>query len=402
MASSAVLQDITSDEIDSSQNLKVYTTFQSMNLKPEIQNGISSIGFRTPSVIQQRAIVPIVSGKDVVAQAQSGTGKTATFSIALLQRLNPNVKEPQVLVLSSTRELAMQIHKVVETLADFLSVKCALCVGGCKGAEDIKQLRKGRQVISGTPGRVYDLVKKKHIKTDKIKMLIMDEADEMLQHGFMKQITGIYKYLPAEVQVVIISATMTPQVLDLSAKFMVEPVKILVKKDKLSLDVIKQYKVNVSKDHWKFNTLTDLYDRLEIDQAIIFCNSKNKVEWLAKEMTGAGYAVSSIHGENRQTERQATLHSFRSGVTRVLITTDVWGRGIDVQGVTHVINYDLPLSKEGAVNKDQYLHRIGRTGRFGREGTAITFVCENEEAKIIKLQKFFGIKIRELPKLELI
>jgi len=395
MASQDSLLDVNSKQISTSKNVKVYSTFKSMNLRPEILRGIASMGFGAPSAIQQRAIVPIVAGRDVIAQAQSGTGKTATFSIALLQRLNVGLRTPQVLVVSSTRELAGQIYKVVKSLGDFLGAGCSLCVGGTRAGEVIKELKKGRQVISGTPGRILDLVKKRHIKTEHVKLLILDEADEMLQDNVFKQITNIYKFLPDAVQVVVISATMSPEVIELTSTFMVEPVKVLVKNKELSLDAIKQYVVQIKGDKYKFSALDDLNSRLHINQAIVFCNSKKKVEWLATEMTNAGYEVSSVHGEDHQSDRDSTMDRFRTGVTRVLITTDVWGRGIDVQGVTHVINYDLPTSRQ------QYLHRIGRTGRFGRQGTAINFVASDEDkAKIKQLEKHYKISIKPLPSLD--
>uniref|UniRef100_A0A2P2I2C3 RNA helicase n=2 Tax=Hirondellea gigas TaxID=1518452 RepID=A0A2P2I2C3_9CRUS len=389
-----LLDDLSSSDIQTSQKLKVYPTFESMGLKKEILQGIYAYGFRKPSSIQQRSIMPIIEGNDVIAQAQSGTGKTATYSIALLQMLRCKSKETQAIILSPTRELATQIQKVVQSLGDFLSVQCHACIGGTNAALDIKKLQAGQQVVSGTPGRVLDMIKRTKLRTRAVKLLILDEADEMLQHGFKNQIYGVYRYLPTEVQVAVISATLPEEVIEMTSKFMADPVRILVQRDELSLEGIKQYYVPVEKEHWKFEALCDVYDKILVKQAIIFCNSKKKVDWLTKNMRDAGFAVSCMHSDVKQKERSAIMKEFRSGVSRVLITTDIWARGIDVQQVSHVINYDLPI------NKEQYLHRIGRSGRFGRQGVAINFVRTEDKPHMRSIEKHYAIRIEELPDIE--
>lgn len=254
-----------------------------------------------------------MSGRDVIAQAQSGTGKTATFSIGVLQNIDTSTTETQALVLSPTRELAQQTQKVMLSLGDFLSVEVHCCIGGKSMGEDIRKLEAGVQVVSGTPGRVYDMLKRKALRTNNIKMLVLDEADEMLSKGFKEQIYDIYRYLPHSTQVVLVSATLPREVLEMTRKFMTDPMRILVKRDELTLEGIKQFFVAVEKEDWKFDTLCDLYDTLTITQAVIFCNTRSKVEWLTEKMRKANFTVVAMHGEMDQKEREEIMKSFRSG-----------------------------------------------------------------------------------------
>jgi len=233
--------------------------------------------FEKPSAIQQRAILPITQGRDVIAQAQSGTGKTATFSIAMLQSIDVTVRETQALVLSPTRELATQIQSVVLALGDYMNVQCHACIGGTSIGEDIRKLEYGQHIVSGTPGRVFDMIRRRILRTRNIKMLILDEADELLNKGFKDQIYDVYRYLPPATQVVLLSATLPYDVLEMTTKFMTDPIRILVKRDELTLEGIKQFFVAVEKEDWKFDTLCDLYDTLTITQAVIFCNTRRKV-----------------------------------------------------------------------------------------------------------------------------
>jgi ATP-dependent RNA helicase len=378
-------------EITLTDDVEVHASFDTMRLKEDLLRGIYAYGFEKPSAIQQRAIVPIIQGRDVIAQSQSGTGKTAVFSIGILQSLDTTSNETQALVLSPTRELAEQTQKVVLALGDFMNVQCHACIGGKSIGEDIRRLDYGVQVVSGTPGRVYDMIQRKHLRTRNIKMLVIDEADEMLNKGFKEQIYDIYRYLPPSTQVVIISATLPQEVLDMTKKFMNEPVKILVKRDELTLEGIKQFFVAVEREEWKFDTLCDLYDTLTITQAVIFCNTKKKVDWLASKMREANFTVSAMHGEMPQRERDAIMEEFRSGGSRVLIATDVWGRGLDVQQVSLVINYDLPN------NRELYIHRIGRSGRFGRKGVAINFVKEDDIRILRDIEQYYSTQIDEMP-----
>jgi ATP-dependent RNA helicase len=378
-------------EITLTDDVEVHATFDTMRLKEDLLRGIYAYGFERPSAIQQRAIVPIVQGRDVIAQSQSGTGKTAVFSISILQSLDGASNETQALVLSPTRELAEQTQKVLLSLGDFMNVQCHACIGGKNIGEDIRRLDYGVQVVSGTPGRVYDMIQRKHLRTRNIKMLVIDEADEMLNKGFKEQIYDIYRYLPPSTQVVLVSATLPQEVLEMTKKFMNEPIKILVKRDELTLEGIKQFFVAVEREEWKFDTLCDLYDTLTITQAVIFCNTKKKVDWLANKMKESNFTVASMHGEMTQKDRDTVMEEFRSGGSRVLIATDVWGRGLDVQQVSLVINYDLPN------NRELYIHRIGRSGRFGRKGVAINFVKEDDIRILRDIEQYYSTQIDEMP-----
>ncbi|GHJ85494.1 hypothetical protein NliqN6_1896 [Naganishia liquefaciens] len=376
---------------ESSENVKVAGTFEQLGLKEDLLRGIYAYNFEKPSAIQQRAILPIVSGRDVIAQAQSGTGKTATFSISILQSIDTSIRECQALVLSPTRELAVQIQNVILALGDYMNVQCHACIGGTSIGEDIKKLEYGQHVVSGTPGRVFDMIRRRTLRTKNIKMLVLDESDELLNKGFKDQIYDIYRYLPPATQVVILSATLPHDVLEMTTKFMTDPIRILVKRDELTLEGIRQFFVAVEKEEFKFETLTDLYDTLTITQAVIFCNTKRKVDWLTEKMRDANFTVSSMHGDMPQKERDAIMSEFRSGSSRVLITTDVWARGIDVQNVSLVINYDLPS------NREAYLHRIGRSGRFGRKGVAINFVTLEDVRILRDIEQFYSTVIDEMP-----
>ena len=373
-------------------NPQLCTSFDAMGLKPDLLKGIYAYGFEKPSAIQQRAIQPIVRGRDVIAQSQSGTGKTAVFSISALQLLDEKSRETQVMIMSPTRELAEQTHKVVTALGDFLNVKCHACIGGKSLGEDLKQLeRAGIQIVSGTPGRVYDLLRRGALQTNHLKAMILDEADEMLNRGFKTQIYDIYRFLPPSTQVVLMSATLPGTVLDMTRKFMQDPVRILVKRDELTLEGISQFYVNVEQEEWKFDTLCDLYDTLTITQAVIFCNTKQKVDWLASKMKEQHFTVTAMHGDMPQSQREAVMEEFRSGASRVLVATDVWGRGIDVQQVSLVICYDV------CSNRELYIHRIGRSGRFGRKGVAINFCTKEDMGELKELERFYKTQIQEMP-----
>ena len=376
---------------DTSKGVKVVSTFDSMGIREDLLRGLYSYGFEKPSAIQQRAIVPITSGRDVIAQAQSGTGKTSMISLALCQMLDTNTREIQALVLSPTRELATQTEKTALALGNFMNVQVHACIGGRSIGDDIRKLDQGVHIVSGTPGRVFDMIKRRNLRTRNIKALILDEADEMLNKGFKEQIYDVYRYLPPETQVVLVSATLPQEVLEMSTKFMTDPIRILVKRDELTLEGIKQFFVAVEKEEWKFDTLCDLYDTLTITQAVIFCNTKRKVDWLTDKMRQNNFTVSSMHGDMPQKERDAIMGEFRGGTTRVLITTDVWARGIDVQQVSLVINYDLPN------NRENYIHRIGRSGRYGRKGVAINFVKADDVRILRDIEQYYSTQIDEMP-----
>lgn len=370
---------------------KIAYSFDDLKLKPEILRGIFAYGYEHPSAIQQRAILPIIEGRDVLAQAQSGTGKTATFTIAALQNIDEKKKETQALIMAPTRELALQIQKVVLAIGLHLNVSVHASIGGKAVSEDIEALKQGAQIVVGTPGRVYDMIERGFFRTEGVKMFIMDEADEMLSSGFKEQIYNVFKFLPKEVQVVLLSATMPQDVLEVTSTFMRSPIRILVKKDELTLEGIKQYFVDVDAEQYKFDCLCDLYDAISVTQAVIFCNTRRKVEELTQKLTENNFTVSAIHADLTQEERDTIMTEFRTGSSRILISTDLLARGIDVQQVSLVINYDLPT------NKENYIHRIGRGGRFGRKGVAINLLTKDDIPAMREIEKFYSTQVVELP-----
>eukprot|EP00920_Eleutheroschizon_duboscqi_P005806 GHVT01013648.1.p1 GENE.GHVT01013648.1~~GHVT01013648.1.p1 ORF type:complete len:478 (+),score=52.43 GHVT01013648.1:1319-2752(+) len=369
----------------------VVESFDLLNLKEDLLRGIYNYGFEKPSAIQQRGIKPILDKFDTIGQAQSGTGKTATFAIAALQIIDYNEFHCQSLILAPTRELAQQIQKVVLALGDYLKVRCHACVGGTVVREDIAKLKQGVHLVVGTPGRVYDMIAKGHLRVESMKLFILDEADEMLSRGFKSQIYDVFRKLPSDIQVALFSATMPQDILELTTKFMRTPKRILVKKEELTLEGIRQFYVGVEKEDWKFDTLCDLYETLTIQQAIIYCNTRRKVDYLTDKLTQKDFTVSCMHGDMDQKDRDMIMREFRSGSTRILITTDLLARGIDVQQVSLVINYDLPRDREN------YIHRIGRSGRFGRKGVAINFVTSADGEEMKAIESHYNTQIEELP-----
>ncbi|KAM7534501.1 hypothetical protein Aperf_G00000113221 [Anoplocephala perfoliata] len=383
-----------------------------MGLKPELLRGIYDYGFEKPSLVQQRAICQIIKKRDVVVQAQSGTGKTATFCIGTLQILDPSCKKTQALFLAPTRELASQIHQVITALADHLSIKCMLCCGG-KGSANLteKNLNQGSQIVVGTPGRILDRLRNGFLKLPDLRIIVVDEADEMLNQGLREQLASIFNRLPSStsvdevdpihgsvrssVQRVVVSATWTSGCRDAMQHFLSDPVCILVPRDELSLSGITQYYINTGGEEWKFETLTDIFASVCVPQTVVFANTRRKVDWLQETLQKDGFTVTAAHGDMDQATRDHVMKQFRAGRSRVLVTTDIWARGIDVQTVGLVVNYDLPQT--AAV----YLHRIGRSGRFGRRGVAISFVSGdsgNEDIKHLEtIAKTYSISIGPAP-----
>uniref|UniRef100_A0A3B3BB56 ATP-dependent RNA helicase n=1 Tax=Oryzias melastigma TaxID=30732 RepID=A0A3B3BB56_ORYME len=347
--------------IESNWN-QIVDSFDDMNLREALLRGIYAYGFEKPSAIQQRAIIPCIKGYDVIAQAQSGTGKTATFAISILQQIDVELKATQALVLAPTRELAQQIQKVVLALGDYMGANCYACIGGTNIRNEVQKLQaEAPHIVVGTPGRVFDMLSRKNISPKCIKMFVLDEADEMLSRGFKDQIYEIFQKLASSTQVVLLSATMPADVLEVTKKFMREPIRILVKKEELTLEGIRQFYINVEKEEWKLDTLCDLYETLTITQAVIFINTRRKVDWLTEKMHARDFTVSAL------------------------------ARGIDVQQVSLVINYDLPT------NRENYIHRIGRGGRFGRKGVAINMVTEDDKRTLRDIETFYNTTVEEMP-----
>lgn len=380
--------------------LKTYESFDEMSLPESLLRGIYSHGFERPSAIQQKGIKPISEGRDILAQAQSGTGKTATFCIGSMSRIDPTLKAPQVLVLTPTRELAQQIETVARGLSQNMGLSVYCAVGGSELHHDLKALDRGAQFIVGTPGRIYDLMNNRKalsgngpaLPRNNVRVLIMDEADQMLEDKFHEQVMCILDLgFPQSTQVALFSATMPPEVIEVATRMLRDPVKILIPPEEVTLDGIKQYTVEIPKEEWKIEALLDIYSQLNINQAMIYCNKRQRVEWLAERLQSQGFPVSFIHGEMDLSERKSRMTAFRSGSVRVLISTDLLARGIDVQQVSLVINYELPT------NQENYIHRIGRSGRFGRKGVAINILGPDEVEMMKQIEKYYSTAVAALP-----
>jgi len=366
-------------------------TFDDLNLNDKLLRGIYSHGFESPSPIQAKAIPHMNAKKDLIAQAQSGTGKTGAFSIGILNNINPELKEIQALVINPTHELANQSCNVMQDLSTYMDVSVLPVVGGTNVRKCQDDLKKRPQIVVGTPGRILDMIQKQYLITDKIKILIFDEADEILSYGFKETIHNIIQYIPKDTQICIYSATIPDEVLDLTDKFMNKPERILVDKDKLTLDGIIQFYINVKVNDWKFEVLKDIYDTINVSQCIIYINSKNKLMEVNDRLKANGFPVECIHGELSGDLRKHIMEDFKSGKLRILLSTDLLSRGIDIQQLSLVINYDLPREKE------TYIHRIGRSGRYGRKGVSINFITDRDLEYQNEIQSYYNTKIEEMP-----
>lgn len=371
---------------------KTIDNWEGLNLKTNLLRGIYSYGFETPSPIQQKGILPFIEGKDLIAQAQSGTGKTGTFTISALQKIDETKNELQGLIMAPTRELAIQIHTVITKIGDFIeNLKCNLLIGGKSIDHDVKNIENSPQIIVGTPGRIHHLIRKKKIQPNTIKFLIFDEADEMLSIGFKEQIYNIFQFLENDVQIALFSATLPTDIYNLSEKFMRDPVKILVKKEAITLEGIQQYFVALENDKQKYEVLKDIFSQISVNQCIIYCNSIKRVSDLTEALKEDDFPVSCIHSNIDKTERETAYTDFITGKTRVLVSTNLTARGIDVQQVSIVINFDLPKDIH------TYIHRIGRSGRWGRKGMGINFITRRDIRKMKDIEQYYDTQIMELP-----
>ena len=363
------------------------------DLNPQLMRGIYGYGFEKPSPIQHKSILSIIDGRDVIAQAQSGSGKTGAFAIGALNRVRLDLKQPQALIIAPTRELAKQIHDVVKDLASQIAgLNVQLLIGGTSTEDDVADLKANcPQVLIGCPGRVHDILRRQAAIGRGMQLLILDEADEMLSAGFNEQIYNIFQQLNTNVQVCLFSATMPPELHSLSDKFMRDPVRILVKSEMLTLEGISQFHVALETDHDKYATLKDLFTRISVSQCIIYCNSIRRVSDLAEAMTNDGFPVCCIHSGMEKDVRDKAYQEFRSGAHRVLISSNVTARGIDIQQVSTVINFDMPRDVH------TYLHRIGRSGRWGRKGSGVNFVTRRDFRKLKEIESYYGTAIPELP-----
>jgi len=369
------------------------------DMHQEVLRGIYAYGFEKPSPIQKKGIIPMLrknkNGKrrDIIAQAQSGTGKTGCFAVGVLNIVDPSLSHTQALILAPTHELANQILSVVKSIGSFRKgLVTQLLVGGTSVDGDRQKLDSNPpHIVVGTPGRVHDMIRRKYLKTEKIGIIVLDEADEMLSQGFKDQIYKIFQYMPSEIQIGLFSATIPEEAKALSETFMNNPSRILVKAEMLTLQGIAQYHIKLDGDEQKYLTLKDVFSGLAVSQSIIYCNSTRRVDDLHEAMLQDDFPVKKIHGKMDEHERNQNNKDFRSGACRVLITSDLFARGIDVQQVSIVINFDVPKSEH------TYLHRIGRSGRWGRKGIAINFVTKHDGARLKHFEEYYNTQIVEMP-----
>lgn len=364
-----------------------------LEISPNLLRGIFSYGFEKPSPIQQQAIKPLVLKKDIVAQAQSGTGKTGTFTIGALSNVDVTNNTTQVLVLSPTKELASQTAKVFENIGCMMDgLRIQTIYGGSIIEETSSFSNKNvPHVICGCPGRVYDMIRRDKISSKKINLVILDEADEMLSTGFKEQVYNIFQYFNNDIQVALFSATLPDDINKIISKIMRDPVRISVKKEMLTLEGIKQFYIAVDDDRQKYATLKNLFSFLAVSQCIIYCNSIKRVQDLYEAMMEDEFPVCRIHSSMERSERESAFIDFKNGNSRVLISSNVTARGIDIQQVSVVINFDLTKDVH------TYLHRIGRSGRWGRKGVGINFITRRDVPKLKEIEEHYSTQISEMP-----
>ena len=386
-------QDEETNVLENETPITIYNTWDELDLNPDLLRSIYGHGFERPSPIQSKGIAPIKEGKDIIAQAQSGTGKTGCFTVGALSRVNISDNSNQVLIMAPTHELAQQITSVIDSLSNLMTgIRIKTVIGGSSIDEDASKMRENPpHIIVGCPGRVFDMIRRRHINANKLKLVILDEADEMLSSGFKEQVYNIFQYLNKNVQIALFSATLPNNIFQITNKFMRNPVKICVKAESLTLEGIKQYYVAVDDDRQKYITLKDLYQHITLAQCIIYSNSVKRVIDLYEAMKEDGFPVCCLHSNMEKSERERSFKDFRNGTARVLISSNVTSRGIDIQQVSVVINFDLPRDIHN------YLHRIGRSGRWGRKGTGINFITRRDIIKMKEIESYYNTQIDELP-----
>jgi len=373
-------------------NNKVITGWEDCVKNEDLLRGIYAYGFENPSPIQAKAIYPMTCKRDVIAQAQSGTGKTGAFTIGSLSLIDPTLNKTQAILMAPTHELASQTTVVCNSISSHMNICVKKFVGGTPVMEDRRSIdEQTPHVVVGCPGRIFDLIRRGFIDARNVRIFVVDEADEMLSKGFKDQIQSIFQWLPNDVQVGIFSATLTREVMELTPKFMRDPVEITMTADKLTLEGIRQYYIACDYDDDKFDALKKLFRLISINQCIIYCNSVNRVSQLCQAMHSEGFAVDCIHRNMSKVEREDAFRNFRSGRTRFLVSSNITARGIDVQQVSVVINFDI------TPDPHTYLHRIGRSGRWGRKGTAINFITQRDTRIMRDIENYYSIRIDPLP-----
>ncbi|UCC58566.1 MAG: DEAD/DEAH box helicase [Candidatus Bathyarchaeum sp.] len=367
--------------------------FEDLPLTPEVMKGIEELGFCNLFPIQAQAIIPLLEGKDVIGQAQTGTGKTAAFGIPMVERVNPKIKRVQGLVLAPTRELAIQVAERIRRFSRYSMLNILPVYGGETIQKQIRELKRGVHIVVGTPGRVIDHLRRGTLNLASTKIVVLDEADRMLDMGFIDDINYILSRVPADRQLSLFSATIDQSVMNVCHRYMKKPEKILVSKDEIALTQLNQYYMVINPRN-KLEYLLDILKHNNMGKAIIFCNTRRGTDWLAHKLSRYGYDAKPLHGGFTQAQRERVSNSFRNGKLKLLIATDVAARGLDIQGITHIINYDIPL--DALV----YFHRIGRTARMGGEGTAITLVGYGEIAELSKIKTLTKTNIEEMETLD--
>lgn len=370
----------------------VNSGFNELNLNENLLKGVYLHGFTQPSAIQITGIKSIATGRDCVLQSQSGTGKTATYLLGVLNRLT-DPKLIEGIIITPTRELCDQVYNVAVNLSKFTGYSIVKCVGGTPIHQNIKELRTANVVI-GTLGRINHMINEKKLQTHYLKFIVLDEADELLADGVPVTLNELFEKAPNGVQVVLISATLSKNVFYASNKFVHDPIKVLLQNHEIAVDLISQFYIDVETEEYKFDTLLDLYNLVSTSQTIIFCNTIRKIEWLEENLKKNNFSITVIHSNMTQEQRDTVVKEFRDGKTRLLLTTDLLSRGIDIPQVNMVINYDLP------VNKETYIHRIGRCGRFDKKGVSITMVRmkdPSDSKTLFRMKQFYKIDIKEMP-----
>jgi len=385
-----VLNNTEEETYDSSFEIN---SWEDLAIDTNLLRGIFAYGFEKPSPIQRKAINPIIQKKDIIAQAQSGTGKTATFTIGALSHVNTDEDTTQILCLSPTRELSIQTGTVMRGIGSMMkNLRVQVLVGGSSIDEDIANLKSNvPHVITGCPGRVYDMMRRNHIISKNIKLVVLDEADEMLSSGFKEQVYNIFQHFNNNIQVALFSATLPDHIQGITSKFMRDPVKIQVRAEQLTLEGISQYYVAIEDDRQKYLTLKDLYSFMSVSQCIIYANSVKRVSALYDAMMEDGFPVCRIHSGMDKSDRDKAFADFRGGTFRVLISSNVTARGIDIQQVSVVINFDIPKDVH------TYLHRIGRSGRWGRKGVGINLITRRDMSKLKEIEQYYSTQIKEMP-----
>jgi translation initiation factor 4A len=373
------------------ENEPLIKSWDELDLKEDLLRGIYGNGFEKPSDVQRRAILPIIQGHDIIAQAQSGSGKTGTFSIGTLQKIDVTQNCTQALIIVPTHELAKQVSSVITILGSYLEgLRIKTMIGGSSIQDDAASIKANPpHIIVGCAGRIYDMIRRNHVNAQTIKLFVLDEADEMLSQGFKEQIYNIFQYFHDNIQVALFSATMPDEILTLTKKFMRNPVKIIMKKEDLNLECIEQHFIALHDDRDKYAMLKNIFSVISLNQCIIYCNSVKRVIDLYDAMTNEGFSVCAIHSSMDKVERDQMFMKFRNGAFRVLISSNITARGIDVQQVSTVINFDIPNCVH------TYLHRIGRSGRWGRKGLAVNFITRADRNQLRFIENYYKINITE-------